>query len=319
MTVIEARGRGGQLLGRTHCRGLEITVGRAFDNDVILEDPYVSPHHLRLTKTSEGWQVEDLGSRNGLRRDDSSGAATPLHSGDSVRIGHTALRVYDESHPVDAALELGDAEVRFSMLARHTVWPVLIVVSALESLATGYWSSVEEFKPLAMAQTVLLGVLVMLLIAAFWALMGRLLRHHAYFLAHLSIWLIFGLLVNGVTFIAQWIGYNANSMAVEDTLSSVLEMCAGIFALWCSLSLATNLHGKIRFAAALGAALGLLSFDLAGELQFDQDFYSSPRYYARLQGPGLLLVRPTDERVLPDALGSLLDEADAEIADDENE
>jgi hypothetical protein len=317
MTVVETRGRGGQLLGRTCCRDPEITVGRAFDNDVILEDPYVSPHHLRLTKTSDGWQVDDLESLNGLRRDVSAGGAGPLRSGESVRIGNTVLRVYDESHPVDAALELGDAEVRFSVLARHTVWPALIVVSALASLVTGYWSSVEEFKPLAMTQNVLLGVFVMLLIAAFWALLGRLFRHHAYFLAHLSIWLIFGLLVSVVTFIAQWIGYNANSLAVEETLISVLELCVGIFALWCSLSLATNLHGKVRIAAAVSAALAWLSFDVAGDLQFDQDFYASPRYYGRLKGPGLLLVGPAEERVLPDALGALFDEADAEIAEDE--
>ena len=51
MTVVEVRGRGGQLLERFRSGKCEIHIGRAFDNDIIVEDRYIYPHHLRIRST----------------------------------------------------------------------------------------------------------------------------------------------------------------------------------------------------------------------------------------------------------------------------
>jgi FHA domain/Domain of unknown function (DUF1707) len=42
-----------------------LVIGRSPDCDVALEDRAVSRHHARLRRTSEGWNVLDLGSTNG--------------------------------------------------------------------------------------------------------------------------------------------------------------------------------------------------------------------------------------------------------------
>jgi hypothetical protein len=41
------------------------TIGRDDDNDLSVEDPYISGKHARITYTSDGWVFEDLNSRNG--------------------------------------------------------------------------------------------------------------------------------------------------------------------------------------------------------------------------------------------------------------
>jgi hypothetical protein len=41
------------------------TLGAEQDNDLVLQDPYVSGHHARLRWDGVAWWVEDLGSRNG--------------------------------------------------------------------------------------------------------------------------------------------------------------------------------------------------------------------------------------------------------------
>ncbi len=56
---------------------------------------------------------------------------------------------------------------------------------------------------------------------------------------------------------------------------------------------------------------------MAGELQFEREFSSRPEYYARLEGPLLLLTRPADQGRLLNELPALFDRADAEIEEDE--
>ena len=53
-------------------------------------DAWISRHHARLVHDGAGgWQVEDLGSRNGLHVNGSRVAAAVLHDGDVLAIGRT--------------------------------------------------------------------------------------------------------------------------------------------------------------------------------------------------------------------------------------
>ena len=44
-----------------------LTVGRALDNGMLLEDASVSTHHAVFHKVSERWMVKDLNSTNGTK------------------------------------------------------------------------------------------------------------------------------------------------------------------------------------------------------------------------------------------------------------
>ncbi len=71
----------------------EILVGRSRDNDVWINDPEVSKHHVKLHAVKGGWQVVDLGSTNGTFVNDKrieTNKATPLNSYDAVRLGRAA-------------------------------------------------------------------------------------------------------------------------------------------------------------------------------------------------------------------------------------
>jgi S1-C subfamily serine protease len=80
--------------GRSIPLSARVTIGRAPDNDVVLDDERVSRHHAVLEVDGE-LRVTDLGSSNGtfvrgvaLR----SGAAV-LHDGDQLRIGGTTMLI----------------------------------------------------------------------------------------------------------------------------------------------------------------------------------------------------------------------------------
>jgi ABC transport system ATP-binding/permease protein len=71
-----------------------LTVGRAPDNDVVLNDVRVSRHHARLERQAGGWLLTDLGSRNGVVVNGEPAAATAtVVDGDRLTFGGTDLVV----------------------------------------------------------------------------------------------------------------------------------------------------------------------------------------------------------------------------------
>jgi hypothetical protein len=83
------------------------TVGRAPDNDLALDDPQVSRHHLRLTASAQEVEVTDLGSAGGTFIDGERlppGEPRLLRRGGTLRLGATTIRleIYAHSAPPDA-------------------------------------------------------------------------------------------------------------------------------------------------------------------------------------------------------------------------
>ncbi len=87
---------GGSLAGTSVPLGTQqITLGRAHDSTIVLDDDFASSRHARIFPDPSGqWVVEDLGSTNGtyLDRTKLSGP-TPVPVGVPIRIGKTVLEL----------------------------------------------------------------------------------------------------------------------------------------------------------------------------------------------------------------------------------
>src|SRR5712692_4315305 len=73
---------------------LGATIGRATDNQIVLNDPLSSRHHARIEWRGDAFHVTDLGSGNGTQvNDEDIGAQTPraLKDGDVIRVGGYTL------------------------------------------------------------------------------------------------------------------------------------------------------------------------------------------------------------------------------------
>ena len=71
-----------------------VTVGRAADSTLVLDDDYASSHHVRLYPHEGTWVVEDLGSTNGTWIDRTRVTGpTVLAMGQSLRIGRTVIEL----------------------------------------------------------------------------------------------------------------------------------------------------------------------------------------------------------------------------------
>jgi hypothetical protein len=72
----------------------QITMGRANDATLVLNDDYSSTYHARIFPQDGQWLVEDLGSTNGTYLDRQKVARpTPVPVGVPIRIGKTVLEL----------------------------------------------------------------------------------------------------------------------------------------------------------------------------------------------------------------------------------
>ena len=79
---------------RTVRLAASMTIGRAPECELRLEDTYASQQHARLFAKNGSWFVEDLGSTNGTFVNDQKLAAPAmLQPGDKVRVGQTILEL----------------------------------------------------------------------------------------------------------------------------------------------------------------------------------------------------------------------------------
>jgi pSer/pThr/pTyr-binding forkhead associated (FHA) protein len=86
----------GSLSGTTVAlHGQTISLGRAHDSTIVLDDDYASSRHARIYPDRDGqWIVEDLGSTNGtyLGRNRLT-TPTPIQPGSPIRIGKTVIEL----------------------------------------------------------------------------------------------------------------------------------------------------------------------------------------------------------------------------------
>ncbi|GLF97056.1 ABC transporter ATP-binding protein/permease [Streptomyces yaizuensis] len=111
-----------------------VRIGRAPDNDLVLDDLTVSRHHAELRARPDGtFEIADVGSHNGTFRNGSPVTTAPLAQGDVVGIGHSMFcLVGDELQEYvdtgDVSLDIEDLTVTVDegrrVLLDHVSFPV---------------------------------------------------------------------------------------------------------------------------------------------------------------------------------------------------
>ncbi|MDC0721042.1 GGDEF domain-containing protein [Nannocystis bainbridge] len=90
-------------LHRLEAASAPITVGRSEQSAIVLGGGSASRNHARFERRTDGWWVVDNGSTNGTYVNAQQRQEAPLHDGDRIRIGDTALTVVDAPPNVEPA------------------------------------------------------------------------------------------------------------------------------------------------------------------------------------------------------------------------
>jgi predicted component of type VI protein secretion system len=74
--------------------GRQLTIGRAGDSDLVVDDEYTSTHHAKLVFINGEWLIQDLDSTNGTLLDGKKVTTTqvvPMNT--QVRVGQTSFEL----------------------------------------------------------------------------------------------------------------------------------------------------------------------------------------------------------------------------------
>jgi FHA domain-containing protein len=207
---IEILGRNRDVAARLRFAGPEVSIGRGYDNDVVLDDPYVAPRHVRVFRAQEGQLVaEDLGSVNGLYldRDRCRQERIVIDPERPVRLGHTLVRVRGRDYAVKAE--------RAADPQNHVTGVALTVALATAvlgiTLLTLWLSETGEPRASRYLTPVLVRALMLAGWVGVWAILARVFSGGAHFRRNLVIALsallalsLYGELVRFTSFALTW-------------------------------------------------------------------------------------------------------------------
>jgi FHA domain-containing protein len=276
---------------RFRCAGPEIRIGRGYDNDVVVDDPYVAAHHMRIFRDETGALVaEDVGSVNGmfLQGDKNRHHRIVVDGKRPIRIGHTALRIRETSHPVAAERVTGTPGGTRVIALAGGLSIVLVMMGLLD-----LWMS-QTTEPRALTYLApLLAPLTVAAWAAIWSLLSRIVSGNARFARNFVIALCGVLAFSVGSHIAQFSAF-ALTWRVPLDYQYVVMWCvlAGI----CFFHLREVSASRLLLKAAIVASVCALGIT-AQAIQQSEALYLSGRQDSSrpLLPPALRLAPVRDE------------------------
>jgi hypothetical protein len=289
--VVEWLDRNGRVEQRVMLRGDGVRIGRAYDNDLILDDVHVSPHHAQILMGADGrWMLRDLGSVNGIRAGGSRKPITELVlSGEQTfSLGHAQLRFRPTDLPVPEAVPLRERRhLHVGLLLALCIPLACLGAFGVDALLDSH----ETFGALKLLNAVLIPFVAMLIWAGIWALIGRLMVQRLHFLGHLAV-ISFGLLFG--TVFESIAHQGAFALSLDSALPWALALisCATfVLIVYGHLRLASRLRPRTVFAAAVIFGVLLAGAAQIRQLVYMQQFAPRPRFNFTLASPVWRFVR----------------------------
>ena len=178
---VELMTAAGDVAQRFRFDQLPIRIGRAYDNDIILDDPYAAAHHaiIELNQLEE-LTLRDLGSVNSIKQNHQRDNFFVINSDGHYRLGHSELRIRSIDYKV-ATEKLDESDHRWDGWRAAIVALVVISITALFE----QWSNDYRDKNISEYLLTLVGVLTATAgwIGA-WSLVNRLLSGRTRFGRH---------------------------------------------------------------------------------------------------------------------------------------
>ncbi len=269
-----------------------IRIGRAFDNDLILNDAAVSPHHAVIEMDDEGQLVlRDLDSLNGTFVKHRKRIEGPyrLESGSELTVGKTPLQFYNPEHPVEETIQLEKANRLLDLAGNPAILITAIFFVAMFNALESWLNMVGEFKWQEIINTELIAFLIIVLLGVFWAVIGRIIRHEWNFRKQLSVILIFVIIEFMLSKFFEFLLFNTLNYNLSLTLSLFVGFFLITILLWFNLSLATNQTSEQRRKTALIISMIIISLIVYTEMSFNDEFSDRPDYVKKLAPPSLHL------------------------------
>jgi len=271
-----------------------VSIGRGFNNDIILSDPYVSDAHVQVEKTEAGFCIKDCNSSNGtfIEKNQPINISTIINSGECFYIGKTRIIIYDPNHPVVAAKHFVQDSF-FMELLKKTNW--LSTLFFLTVFVVLYWTDgvidlMDKEPFLKMLIPSLSFTILIFFCAGFWTSIGLLVKKKNNFhkqFAIVSLFFSVGLILS---YLSSYAGFLLSSEVINTSLLIISELILFFIVIQLTLRFATNISKKVSLIVA--GSLCLMLFLPVSIVSAEKylDFNQLPVYSSYLFPPAVKFV-----------------------------
>lgn len=291
---IEVLGRSGKVVARYSVRKRGLTFGRAYNNDVVLEDPYVCPHHLEIAWDEEkGIVARDLGTVNGLLLEDEKIKVDSINlvSGVKFRIGRTSFRFFNHDYEVPRTIVDSYAMSPLRSLESRKLQSFIFIVTALYILVDYWMKSYNKFDTLNLTYGYIGFFSFIVVWSSFWAFTSRMVTHQWNLFIHCAI-ASGGVVV--VSLFEALLSYLSFALALDNFQGIVGTVGIGLL-------IAGVIYTHLRFVSSAlpfylasvssGVAVAFVGMTLLISYLENRDFNYSPQYYVTLKAPVFKIVK----------------------------
>ena len=270
-------------------------IGRGYDCDVILNDPYVDIHHLTISNSLDGLSVTALTDDAVTRIENKqlNGELMPIVSGSAVTVGRTEIRILSSSHPVDEVLTINALDELLTKISNP--WVVLFATLAFFAL-TGlsvYANSFQEFQFTRwLTQTLSPGITALAWVCLS-ALITRVVRSQTYFLKHWMIVLAALTLSLLFQYIEQIVKFNLGTHALTTMMQYAVPVFILSLLLWFQLRVAFTQANLTRSLIATGIAGSIVAYGFISSYRDAETFISRPEFETELLPKAFLWRTPS--------------------------
>lgn len=291
-----------------------ISIGRAYDNDLRIDDPYVSENHFVVSHDddSDNIKFEDNQSLNGVKLNNTLSTTGFVKDGDVITIGRTRLRIFKESRTVPAALPLSELEERISWLNQLPVAIALTVAFVVMLISGEYLTSVNEFKLAKVLPSVLGIVAVFSVWPLVLGLLSKLAKKDSRLTSQFSLLWIFLLVSQSISLLSFISVFNFSNATLDFVINTVLLTTTFFIFVWFGLFIAFHQSKTRRNWVALTATAIVLVPTLGFKLIDTGDFSARPSYESTMLPPMYKFVssQPSDDFIQQaDSLFKQVDQA----------
>ena len=264
-----------------------VCVGRDFNNDLRLDDPYVCPSHMLVAIDPESGKlmVNDCQSTNGIKVNNTFVRQATLNSHDIIKIGRTRLRIIDTKVPLAEAIALSELEENLSWLNQSVLAICLSFLCLGFLLLSKYLGSVQEFN-LVKALPSELGQLAMLCLwPLIFAILAKVVKKESHIVSQFSLTLLVILLANALLSFQKIAIFNIHPGTWFTWLELVIfAMVIGGF-IWLSLFIAFHQTNHRRNIIAFSMTFIILAPIYALGFLNTGEFNTRPSYNPILLPP----------------------------------
>ncbi|NVK23725.1 MAG: FHA domain-containing protein [Gammaproteobacteria bacterium] len=268
------------------------TIGRGYDNDIILQDEHVCPNHAEVTLQNGELVLKNLSDINGIKTLNNGPVEQTkvIQSGDTFVFGKVVIRILTPDHPVAPTRNLNIFEDISHSVNRWFVAVSFAIVFFLSFTYQSYIGTIDEIIWSKLIAKSLMLVLGLALLPALIALLTWLFKREFKFFAAASFCFCLIILLHWLSAVSSVLYFNVGFPKSLVLLSDIIELVIFVVFFWGALYLMSNMSQKK--ISVISVSLVAVFYVLTYLSNQNDKVILAPNYAAKVFSDSFLFVTP---------------------------